>query len=190
MLQKTNLIIPSIFALLFCTGAQATDSQVSHCMMRSCVLTKVLDKTLIKTKDGASLYKVVYQEGITSQHDENGQNPLESSLIEGQSLQRDISWHSPNQEYVFCSNKLPAVITTIAKIVPLNRDSLSHGRVGAISVYATVCHNVSMTEFLTEKFQRSNNYQDSGLESILVKQPERLFDFLDAKVLEAYEYKL
>ena len=53
------------FCVLLMTGhAHASDPQVGRCMMGNCVWTKVLNKQLIKVKDGAILYKVQFQEGV------------------------------------------------------------------------------------------------------------------------------
>lgn len=157
--------------------------------MGNCVWTKILDKQLIKAKDGAALYKVQFQEGLAPHMNDGGHCNKGDNFSESKDLQKSIHWYSPSSEFVFCSNKLPAVITTNAKIIPLSSNSMSYGRANIISVYAPVCHNVSTNEFLSKKFQDDNHYTDSGLEMVMVKNPERMFEFLDSKVLAAYANK-
>ena len=190
MLGVFQLFILCLCVFSFSTSVHALEPQIGRCMMGSCIWTKILNKTLVKSQNGASLYKVQIQEGLVPHMDENGRCLKNASFNEIPFLQKNIGWYSPTEEYVFCSNKLPAVITTVAKIIPLSMESMSYGKANIISVYAPVCHNITVKEFLTDKFRQDNHYEDSGLETILVKKPEKLFELLNPKVLAAYENKI
>lgn len=189
MKRIVPVLLIGLYEILIASTAHAIGPQVGRCMMGNCVWTKILNKELLKEKGGASLYKVQYQEGIAPLNDDSGHCYKDDNFDESEGLKKSIHWYSPNTAFVFCSNKLPSVITTIAKIIPVTLNGVEYGRANGISTYAPVCHNVPVKQFLSKKFLDDHHYQESGLEMIMIKNPYKMFDLLDPKVLEAHENK-
>ena len=176
---------------LSCAPAMAVDPQRGRCMAGYCLWTEVLNKELIKDKDGAKLYAISYREGAAPHMSDNDQQcHKDDKFSESSYLKSATIWYPPQKAYVFCSTKLPAFIKATAQVLSLDTNAEYYGKANAVSIYIPVCHNVSMNEFFSPKLALNKNYHSNDFSTIMVGKAEDLFRLQNPSAMASHRNKM